>query len=123
MTQASFSAKLAETVELIDCALDALEQGGDQPDLTAVQTLLGQQLIGCMHLVERDPGIEAAAADLFAAVLALVRDSAVGAQPPARKQRLFRDARLRFKGRLATARPSEHGTKIVWRHSELVRAA
>lgn len=123
MTQASFAERLEETAELLNCALEAIEQGGEQVDFDDLVGLLGYQLLACMRLVERDPGLEAAASDLFAAATALVRESRNGFRPSPRIQRLVREARTRFTGRLGTARPSEHGTKIMWRHHELVKAA
>jgi hypothetical protein len=87
-----------------------------------LQSVLRQLLIDLMVLLERDPGIEAAAADLFATASALVRDTAAGHQPGPRHLRLFREARVRFRERLVAARPSEQGTKIVWRQYELLCA-
>jgi hypothetical protein len=123
MTQASFAERLDETAELLTCALNAIEQGGEHVDLDDLVGLLGYQLLACMRLVERDPGLEAAASDLFAAATALVRESRNGLRASPRIQRLLKDARTRFTSRLEAARPSEHGTRIVWRHRELVKAA
>jgi hypothetical protein len=123
MNQKTFAARLDEMLELIERALAAIEQGVGQPELLRLQTLLQELLINCMRLLERNPGIEAAAADLYAAASVLVTDSTRGAQPLTRKLRLFREARLRFRQRLTAARPSEHGTKIVWRHEELLLSA
>jgi len=123
MTHSSFAERLDETADLLACALDAIEQGGEQVDLDDLVGLLGYQLLACMRLVERDPGLEAAASDLFAATTALVRESRNGSRPSPRIQRLVREARTRFTCRLGSARPSVHGTKIMWRHYELVKAA
>lgn len=121
--QKTFAARLDEMLKLIEQALAAIEQGGGQPELRSLQKLLQELLINCMRLLERNPGIEAAAADLCAAASVVVIDSTRGAQPLVRKLRLFREARLRFRQRLTAARPSEHGTKIVWRHEELLLSA
>lgn len=123
MTHRSFTERLNETADLIECALNAIDQRGEQTDLADLLVLLGHQLLSCISLVERDPGLDAASGDLFAAATALVRDGQKAARPPARTQRLFNEARARFKARLESSRPSEHGTKIVWRHRELVTAA
>jgi hypothetical protein len=123
MTAKTFSAKLEEILGLIEPALAGIEQGGGQAELVRLQTLLGDLLINCMRLLERNPGIEAAAADLYVAATALVKYSTLGLHPLARHQRLFREAHQRFRDRLVSARPSEHGTAIVWRHHELLLSA
>jgi hypothetical protein len=107
---------------LIEPALAALERGGSEPDLKELRALLESLLIDLMRIVERNPGLEAAAADLFGAASAIVRDNHVGALPHARKMRLFREARARFRERIGAARPSELGTKILSRHHELLCA-
>jgi hypothetical protein len=117
---------VAETVDrmvgLLDPALDAIEQGGGELNLRDLQALLQKLLIDLMRVVERNPGLEAAAADLYGAASAIVRDNGVHAVPQVRKLRLLREARGRFHERIATARPSELGTKILWRHHELLCA-
>jgi hypothetical protein len=123
MTQARFAERLDETTDLIECVLDAIQQGGEQVDLADLLGLLGYQLLACMRLVERDPGLEMAAADLFAATTALVNDRHDGAPPTVRTQRLLRDAHSRFKHRLSSSHPSEHATRTIWQHHELVKAA
>ena len=122
MAHPSFGAKLDEMLELIERALAAIEQGGGEPERRSLLRVLRELLVNCMRLLERNPGIEAAAGDLYAAASALVVDHTRSAQPLVRKLRLFREARQRFQHRLAAARPSEHGTKIVWRHHELLSA-
>ena len=77
----------------------------------------------CLRLVERNPGIDAAASDVYAAASAIVSDSGVEAQPYLRKQRLFREDRQRLRDRLAGARPSTYATQVVWRHHELLLSA
>ena len=109
-------------VALIDPAVDAIEQGGGEQDLRGLQALLQNLLIDLMRVVERNPGIEAAAADLYRAASATVRDNDVHAIPRARKMRLLREARMRFHERIGAARPSDLGTKILWRHHELLCA-
>ncbi len=123
MMQQTFAARLEEMLGLIERALAAIEQGGGQSELRSLRKLLQELLLNCMSLLERNPGIEAAASDLYAAASALVTDGARNSQPLARKLRLLREARRRFTQRLAAARPSEHGTKIVWRHNELLLSA
>jgi hypothetical protein len=88
--------------------LTRLEQEGESLDLRD----LGQHLIDAMGLFQRNPGIEAAADDLYAAAAALVMDSTVRSQPIARKLRLLKEAHLRFRNRLVSAAervgPYEH---------------
>src|ERR687893_3056586 len=104
MAHATFTAKIDEMLGMIEHALAAIEQGGGQPELRSLQKLLQELLINCMRLLERNPGIEAAAFDLYAAASALVTDRAQNTQPLPRKLRLLREARLRFRQRLAAAR-------------------
>ena len=107
---------------LIEAALEGLERGGNEGELANLQSVLRQLLIDLMHLLERDPGIEAAAADLYDATSVLIRDTAAGSQRSSRTLRVFRDSRARFRDRLVAARPSEQGSGIVWRHRELLCA-
>ena len=123
MMQLTFAARLEEMLGLIERSLAAIEQGGGQSELRSLRKLLQELLLNCMSLLERNPGIEAAAADLSAAASALIRDTGHEELPLARKLRLFREARQRFENRMKAARPSEHGTKIVWRHHELLLSA
>jgi hypothetical protein len=123
MTHPTFAAKLDEMLELLERALTAIQQGGGPAEMHHLQKLLGELLSSCLRLVERNPGIEAAAADLYAAVSAIVRDSGVGAQPYRKKQRLFREARQRFRDRLAGACPGAYASDVVWRHRELLLSA
>jgi hypothetical protein len=88
--------------------LVSLEQGSGSVELRD----LAQHLIDAMGLFQRNPGIDAAADDLYAAAAALVADRMVGSQPLVRKIRLFKDAHLRFRSRLLAAAervgPYEH---------------
>lgn len=123
MTHMTFATRLDEMLGMIERALTAIEQGGGPSELRSLQKLLQELLLNCMSLLERNPGIEAAAGDLSAAASILIRDSSPGELPLTRKLRLLREARQRFRDRLKAARPSEHGTKIVWRHHELLLSA
>jgi hypothetical protein len=85
-----------------------MEQSSESADLRA----LAAHLMDAMALFQRNPGIEAAADDLYAATAALIADSAPQSQPMARKRRLFKEAHLRFTSRLMGAAerlgPYEH---------------
>ena len=106
----SFHDALADTVSLIEGALARIEQ---QDDAQAVLHNLRADLTKVLELVERNPGIEAAADDLRDAA-----ESYVAAQDhrtadggrlglnPARGRALA-DAFARFRDRLLQARPNE----------------
>jgi hypothetical protein len=85
-----------------------IEQGGGSADMRD----LGRHLVEAMNLFQRNPGIEAAADDLYGAAAALMMDSKVNSQPVARKLRLFKEAHRRFHNRLIGAAervgPYEH---------------
>jgi len=91
-----FAQAIRERLERMEPILSRIEQEGSEADLHNLRLLL----IEVISLLERDPGIEAAVDDLYAAAAALVRDSYVASQPLARKLRLLRDARQRFCARL-----------------------
>jgi hypothetical protein len=81
------------------------------PDSEAGLGDLRSQILSILWLVERDPGIEAAADDLFNAATAVVRvvddgDSGV------RHKRIMNEANLRFRERLRTATPSQQALKL-----------
>ncbi len=122
MTHRTFADVTDKVLGLIEPALESLESGGSEGELADVRPVLKQLLIDLMRLLERNPGIEAAAADLYVAASALVRDTAAGASPSARMLRVFRELRVRFRARLVAARPTEEGSEIVWRHQELLFA-
>jgi hypothetical protein len=99
MTPELLARTIDERLAFIDPIVDALEQGGGESDLRDLRLLL----IDTIGLLKRDPGIEAAAEDLYAAAAALVSDSAASSQPIARKLRLLRSAHARLRERLAGA--------------------
>jgi len=88
-----------EKLAAIALVLAKMEQGGGTVDLRE----LARHLIDATRLFQRNPGIEAAVDDLYAATAALVADSTPGSQPMARKLRLFNEAHRRFTSRLAGA--------------------
>ncbi len=61
MAHPSFGATLDEMLELIERALAAVEQGGGEPERRSLLRVLRELLVNCMRLLERNPGIEAAA--------------------------------------------------------------
>ena len=118
-----FTDTTEEKLALITPTLNAIEFGGDQSYLCELQTLLRQHLTSVVVLFERDPGLDAATADLYAAAAAIVQDTTLASQPLARKRRLLREAQARFRERISTARPNGRRPCAAWRQNELFLAA
>jgi hypothetical protein len=123
MADKRFTDTIEERLALIDPTLNAIEFGGDQPYLHELQTLLRQHLTNLVVLFERDPGLDAATTDLYAAAAAVVNDTTLASQPLARKRRLLKEAQARFQERIATARPNGRRACAAWRQNELFLAA
>jgi len=101
VTPGTFASPLVEDLlGRIEQAAMYIEQRGTEIDLHDLRLAL----IDVLSLVKRDPGIETATEDLYEAALALVDGAATG-PPIARRRHLLRDARLRYRERLAQARP------------------
>src|SRR6478735_2387785 len=88
MAAKRFTDRFEEKLALISPTVKAIEFGGDRPYLGELQTLLRQHLASLVVLFERDPGLDAATADLYAAAAAIVNDTASASQPLVRKHRL-----------------------------------
>jgi hypothetical protein len=88
-----------EKLALIAPVVRTIEQGGQSADLRD----LASHLVRALRLFERNPGIEAAADDLYAAAVALVGENTKLSSPAARGQRLLKDAHVRFCSRLEAA--------------------
>jgi hypothetical protein len=123
MTEKILNDAIAEKLNLIAPTLKAIQAGGEQSFLGDLQTLLRKNLASLLGLFERDPGLDAATADLYAAAAAIVKDAAAASQPYARKRRLLNEARMRFEERITMARPRQRGSSTSWRQSELFLAA
>jgi hypothetical protein len=123
MADKRFTDVIEEKLALIVPTLNTIEFGGDQPYLCELQTLLRQHLTSLVVLFERDPGLDAATTDLYAAAAAVVNDTTQASQPLARKRRLLREAQARFQERIATARPNGRRACAAWRQNELFLAA
>ena len=63
-------------------------------------------------LIERHPGIEAAAADLLATAAAFISASRTGDGADTRQRRFLAEAALRFTARLEAAQPSENARRV-----------
>src|SRR5215207_1131540 len=123
MAEKSFTDTLEEKLAFISPTVKAIEFGGDQSYLRELQTLLRQHLASLVVLFERDPGLDAATADLYAAAAAVVNDTTRASQPLARKRRLLKEAQTRFRERISTARPNGRRACAAWRENELFLAA
>ncbi|MBM6583853.1 hypothetical protein ILT44_27000 [Microvirga sp. BT689] len=123
MADKRFTDAIEEKLALIAPTLNTIEFGGDQPYLCELQTLLRQHLTSLVVLFERDPGLDAATADLYAAAAAVVNDTTRASQPLVRKRRLLREAQARFQERISTARPNGRRACAAWRQNELFLAA
>jgi hypothetical protein len=99
MAEKSFAETIDERLAAIERIVATLVEDGGQNDLRDLRVLL----IDVIGLLKRDPGVEAAVDDLYAAAHSLVIDKVAGSLPPARKTRLLRDARQRFHDRLIVA--------------------
>ncbi|WP_457091144.1 hypothetical protein [Microvirga sp. P5_D2] len=122
MTEKSFTDAIEEKLAPIAPTVRAIEFGGDLPYLRELQTLLRQHLAGLV-LFERDTGLDAATADLYAAAAAVVQATTTASQPLARKRRLLNEAQTRFQARIATARPNGGRACPAWRENELFLVA
>jgi len=89
-----------ERIASVEEALTQLEQRDDaQTGLHNLQA----HLLNLLELIERDAGVTAAADDLLSTATAFIE----GGHPA--RARLLREAFHRFRDRLQSARPSEHG--------------
>ena len=91
MTPQTFAAILQDRLSTIDHALAQIERGElVEPALHSLRCTL----IEVLEQVERDPGIEAAADDLYTAAATLSANSAKGVPPEARQLRLLQPSEL-----------------------------
>jgi hypothetical protein len=104
MAEKSLATALEETLGFIERALERVRADENaEAELHNVRAYF----INVLELVERDPGIEAASDDLYA----VAKELAGGADRGTRMSRLMK-AFLRFRERLATARPSEQARRM-----------
>lgn len=96
MVETALAEAIEKRREAIQAVVSRIERGSTEIDLHDLQALL----VGVTGGNRRDPGIEMAADDLFAAA-AVVTDRNSNSQPMARKLRLLHDADLRRQHRLA----------------------
>jgi hypothetical protein len=111
-------------VALLEPALRDIEQNDSQAELHDVLAFVRERLTDVVSSVDRNPGIEAAAADLYAASAALVHDRAASPFPAPRRLRLFREARLRFGERLcAVAKGAEEAGRTPTHRNQALTGA
>ena len=99
MTFKILTAAVDEKLALVATVLRTVEQGGQSADLRD----LASHLVRALRLFDRNPGIEAAADDLYAAAAALVGENTMLSQSTARGRRLLKEAHMRFCSRLEAA--------------------
>jgi hypothetical protein len=99
MTDNTIAQTISERIGAVRVVVNLIAQTGRGDHLNDLRVLL----INTMSLLKRDPGIEAAVDDLYAAAAVLVKDASAGIQPSARSLRLLLSSSDRFCGRLMTA--------------------
>jgi hypothetical protein len=110
MAQGAFDEALNELRMVITRIVCAIENGGGEVNLRDLRL----RLIDLTVLIERNPGITAAAEDLFAVAAAMVNEKSLTSKRDARKCRLMRDVRQRFDERLKEARPARWSPADTW---------
>jgi len=95
---------LEETLGYIQRSLDCIRAGESaHAELHNVRAYL----VNILDLVERDPGIDAASSDLFAVAKVVAEGADRGT-----RMALLGEAMMRFRNRLAAARPSERALQM-----------
>jgi len=123
MTDTPSAEAIQEKKNLIAATIKALQSGGDEGYLRELLTLLQKNLSSVLVMFDRNPGLDAATTDLYAAASAVVNDMKAGAQPLARKRRLLREAQERFDERVLLARPNTRKPSAAWCKDEIFLAA
>ena len=110
MAQGAFSEAVQAAVELIEEVVAGIEQNHGDPDgLPSLRT----HLVELLSLIERSPGVDAAADDLDAAATGLMNTRAAdGPGDLVRRRRLLWEAFQRFQQRLARAKPSAKAQRM-----------
>jgi hypothetical protein len=101
-----FEAAMRERLGFLEGAVARMEQGGGAD---AALREIGTFLLDLLTLVERDPGLELAADDLYEAAAILAAGPSIA---DARRWRLLRDAARRFRERLDAAHPGERARRL-----------
>lgn len=102
MPPSTFAAILQDHLKHAENVADLIEKGeGARPELDRLRG----RLIDILDIIESNPGIEAAADDLYEVAARAVTGSAREPQLHSRARRIIREAVLRLKERLVSARP------------------
>ena len=101
-----FEAAMRERLGFLESAVARMERG-DGAD--AALREIGTFLLDLLTLVERDPGLELAADDLYEAAAILAGGPSIA---DARRWRLLKDAARRFRERLDAAHPGERARRL-----------
>jgi hypothetical protein len=101
-----FATAMRERLGFLESAVARMERG-DGAD--AALREIGTFLLDLLTLVERDPGLELAADDLYEAAAVLAGGPSIA---DARRWRLLRDAARRFRERLDAAHPGERARRL-----------
>ena len=101
-----FVVAMRERLGFLEGAVARMERG-DGAD--AALREIGTFLLDLLTLVERDPGLELAADDLYEAAAILAGGPSIA---DARRWRLLRDAARRFRERLDAAHPGERARRL-----------
>lgn len=96
MADMTFSETIRERIAAVGVVTETIAGKGGETDLRDLRVLL----INTMSLLQRDPGVEAAVDDLYAAARAIVKDAAVGFHPVQRNVRFLLSALKRFSDRV-----------------------
>ncbi|MBZ6078579.1 hypothetical protein, partial [Microvirga puerhi] len=96
MANTPFSKVLDEKITQIEQIAAAIAEDAEDGELRELRNVL----LGIAGVIERDPGIEMASDDLYAAASVAVSDSISGTRPYMRKRRLLESASCRLVGRL-----------------------
>lgn len=99
MSDSSIAQTINERIEAVKVVVNLIAHSGKGDDLRDLRVLL----INTMSLLKRDPGIEAAVDDLYAAAMAVVKDAASATHASPRFLRILLSASDRFCARLTSA--------------------
>ncbi|ANY85114.1 hypothetical protein BB934_43740 (plasmid) [Microvirga ossetica] len=123
MTDTISSEVIQEKMDHVSGTLNAILSGGGEGYLRELQGLLQKNLTGLLSLFDRNPDLDAATSDFYAAAAAIVNDIDAESQPLARKRRLLREAQARFEERIRIAEPNRRKPSAAWCKNEIFLAA